>query len=325
MPIIDQKSSRKISQLEFIAKQVVEGFLTGLHKSPFHGFSVEFAEHRLYNKGESIKHIDWKLYGKTDKLFVKRFEEETNLRCQLVIDTSSSMLFPSVKNKGLLDFVNKSGLNEGDGTINKLRYSVYCCAALIELFKRQRDAFGLSAFSDKVELSLLPKSSVMHKQLIYHELERLLSKDDTGTKTNAAAAIHQIAETINKRSLIIIFSDMLDNSMDGDVENNAVFSALQHLKHKKHEVVLFHVYDKQKEVNFNYDNKPYRFVDIESEEEVKLHPNEVKEVYQEAIQNYYKLLQLKCLQYKIDFVDVDINEPFDKVLSAYLMKRKNIT
>ena len=305
METLNRQSIQQFTHLELIAKQVVEGFITGLHKSPFHGFSVEFAEHRLYNKGESTKHIDWKLYGRTDKLFIKRYEEETNLRCQLVIDTSSSMYFPVTDLK--------------DGKHNKITFSTYCAAALIELLKRQRDAVGLSLFSDKIDFYAAAKSSSLHHKMLYHELEKLLQKHDLNThkKTSATEALHQIAETIHKRSLVIIFSDMMDSTTDSE----ELFSALQHLKHKKHEVILFHVTDKQKEQEFDFDNRPYRFVDMETGEEIKLHPNEIKDTYQASMADYKKQLMLKCAQYRIDFIEADINQGFEQVLMPYLVKR----
>lgn len=305
METINRQSIQQFTHLELIAKQVVEGFITGLHKSPFHGFSVEFAEHRLYNKGESTKHIDWKLYGRTDKLFIKRFEEETNLRCQLVIDNSSSMYFPVME--------------RNDGKKNKITFSAYCAAALIELLKRQRDAVGMSLFSDKIDFFAPAKSSSLHQKMLYHELEKLIQPHavDVHKKTSATEALHQIAETIHKRSLVIIFSDMMDSTADSE----ELFSALQHLKHKKHEVILFHVTDKQKELDFDFDNRPYRFIDMETGEEVKLHPNEIKDSYQASMADYKKQLMLKCAQYRIDFIEADINQGFDQVLMPYLVKR----
>lgn len=305
METINQQQIRQFSHLELIAKQVVEGFITGLHKSPFHGFSVEFAEHRLYNKGESTKHIDWKLFGRTDKLFIKRYEEETNLRCQLIIDDSSSMYFPVPDGKEVKQ--------------NKITFSVHCAAAMIELLKRQRDAVGLSIFSETVEVHIPAKSSSLHQKMLYHELEKRIQPHDVKVhkKTSAINALHEIAEGIHKRSLVMIFSDMMDSQANSD----ELFSALQHLKHKKHEVILFHVVDKQKEMEFDFDNRPYRFVDMETGEEVKLHPNEIKDSYLTQMAAYKKELMLKCGQYKIDFVEADINLGFDQVLMPYLVKR----
>ncbi len=295
----------EFDNLEFLAKQIVEGFITGLHRSPFHGFSVEFAEHRLYNKGESTKHIDWKLYARTEKLFVKRFEEETNLRCQIVIDTSSSMLFPAHDKK-------KS---------SKLAFAAVSSAALVYLMRRQRDSVGLSLFSDNLELHTQAKLSKVHAGIIYTKLDQLLETKITEqkSKTNAAPMLHQIAESVHKRSLIIIFSDMFDQNNTEDV-----FSALQHLKHAKHEVILFHVTDKLLEEDFDFQNRPYRFVDLESGEVLKINPNELRDDYRTSIKTYIKNLKLKCSQYKIDFVEADINKSFKEILLPYLLKRNNL-
>ncbi len=303
--LLDIQNFQQFNKLEFIARQVVEGFITGLHRSPFHGFSVEFAEHRLYNSGESTKHIDWKLYAKTDKLFVKRYEEETNLRCNIVIDTSSSMLFP---------YKEKS-------VYNKLFFSVYCSAALIHLMRKQRDAVGLSLFSENVDLITDTKVSDIHSKRLYNELEKLLAPNqlEAGRKTSTAKALHQIAESSHKRSLIIIFSDMMD-----DKNPDELFSAMQHLRYKKHEVVLFHVTDHQHEHNFEFTNRPYKFIDLESKEEVKLTPTQIKDEYIKQVEKYYKEVRLKCMQYKIDFVDVDINKDFNEVLMPFLIKRSKL-
>jgi uncharacterized protein (DUF58 family) len=302
---INQQPLQQFTHLELIAKQVVEGFITGLHKSPFHGFSVEFAEHRLYNKGESTKHIDWKLFGRTDKLFIKRYEEETNLRCQIIIDDSSSMYFPIP--------------DEKTGKKNKITFSAYCAAAIIALLKNQRDAVGLSVFSEEVEFHSAAKSSSLHHKMLYHQLEKLIQPYDVKVhkKTSAVEALHQIADSIHKRSLVVIFSDMMDSKSNAE----ELFSALQHLKHNKHEVVLFHVVDKEKEMDFEFDNRPYRFIDMETGEEVKLHPSQIKETYLAQMADYKKELMLKCGQYKIDFVEADINLGFDQVLMPYLVKR----
>lgn len=300
MATIDYSQVKKFESLELLAKQVVEGFITGLHKSPFHGFSVEFAEHRLYNPGESTRHIDWKLYGRTNKLFVKRYEEETNLRCQLVIDRSSSMYYPDVKDQ-----------------FNKISFSAYCCAALIQLLKRQRDAVGLSIFGEELDVHTPSKSSVVHHKMLYDHLEKLLASD-AQSQTFAVDALHQIAESIHKRSLVMVFSDMLDNSPK---KNEELFSALQHLKHNKHEVILFHVVDKKTELDFEFENRPYTFIDKETGEQVKAHPSWIKESYVAQMKAYEQELKLKCSQYRIDFVEADINQGFDQVLLGYLIKR----
>jgi uncharacterized protein (DUF58 family) len=309
MPVsLNHQEIQSFSQLELLAHQVVEGFITGLHKSPFHGFSVEFAEHRLYNKGEPTKHIDWKLFGRTDKLFLKRYEEETNLRCQLVIDDSSSMYFPFKEN--------------GSSQPNKITFSIYCAAALMLLLKKQRDAVGLSIFGDSVEVNTATKSSSLHHKLLMTELEKRLQPigPDVKRKTMAVEALHEIAESIHKRSLVILFSDMFDSRTNSE----DLFSALQHLRHNKHEVILFHVVDKKQELDFEFENRPYRFVDVETGEELKLNPHEVKDHYIQAIQDFKSELKLRCGQYRIDFVEADINQGFDQVLLPYLLKRNRM-
>lgn len=296
---------RQIENLELLAKQIVEGFIIGLHKSPFHGFSVEFAEHRLYNPGESTKDIDWKVYARSDKMFTKKFEEETNLRCQIIIDTSSSMYFPEQRSSKQL---------------NKLQFSSLAAACIMNLLKKQRDAFGLSIFDSDVRIHTKCRSSTSHYRLLLTYLDNLIS-DTTKHKTTATAkSLHQLADSISRRSLVIIFSDMFDSSDDQE----DMFAALQHLKYAKHEVILFHVTDKKYELDFEFENRPYLFIDMESGEEIKLQHNQVKDLYTEKVKTYKDQLRLKCLQYKIDFVEADINEGFDTVLQNYLVKRNKM-
>ena len=306
---LEQGKLQQFSALELIARQVVEGFITGLHKSPFHGFSVEFAEHRLYNPGESTRHIDWKLYGRTEKMFVKRYEEETNLRCQVVLDVSSSMYYP----------VSDTPSIENP---SKIVFSVFAAAAIMNLLRRQRDSFGLTLFSDKVELATRTKSSSLHLRYLYHEMEKyLLARPVSDQRSTAAAeTLHTIAEQIHKRSLVVIFSDMMDSLADPET----LFSALQHLRHNKHEVILFHVADHSKEYEFNFDNRPHRFIDMESGREIKVQPAEVREKYLERIRHFNSELKLRCGQYRIDIVNADINQGFRQVLLPYLMKREKL-
>ncbi len=307
---INQQRVRAFGELEFMARQVVEGFITGLHKSPYHGFSVEFAEHRLYNPGESTRHIDWKLYGRTDKLFVKRYEEETNLRCHIVIDNSSSMYYP-VQDEISID------------KPNKVVFSIYAAASIMNMLKKQRDAVGLSVFSEKVEVHTPDRTTNSHHKLIYLELEKMLDAYSVESKkqTFAIDALHEIAEKIHRRSLVVLFTDMFDAEMDKAEE---LFSALQHLKYNKHEVILFHVTDRPHELEFDFENRPYRFVDVETGEEVKLTPNEVKEQYIERVKAFEKELKLRCAQYKIDFVEADISKGYEPVLLSYLLKRQKL-
>ncbi len=306
---IDHNRLSRFGSIEFLAKQVVEGFITGLHKSPFHGFSVEFAEHRLYNPGESIKYIDWKLYGRTDKMFVKRFEEETNLRCQLVIDQSSSMYFP---NRKIPSFTEP----------NKLIFSIYAAASLLELMRRQRDAVGLSLFDKTLVAHTRARSTMVHAKLIYSMLEKLMPPDGGMQKrqTSAAEAIHQVAERTHQRSLVVIFSDMMDNASQAD----ELFAALRHLRYNKHEVVLFHVLEKNTEEQLEFENRPHRFVDMESGMVVKLNPALIKEQYQIKTSSAKKDLMMRCGQYQIDYVEADINLGYQQVLLSYLLKRSKL-
>ncbi|MBK9256900.1 MAG: DUF58 domain-containing protein [Saprospiraceae bacterium] len=305
MTFFENFDLKQIENIELLAKQVVEGFIIGLHKSPFHGFSVEFAEHRLYNPGEATRDIDWKVFARSEKMFTKKFEEETNLRCHIIIDSSSSMYFPQQ--------------NE-EKKLNKLQFSALAAASLMNLLKKQRDAFGLSIFDSEVRIHTKARSATSHYRLLLTYLDTLI-KDKTPQKTSATAkALHQLADSIHRRSLIIIFSDMFENNEDK--EN--LFAALQHLKYAKHEVILFHVTDKKHELEFEYENRPYLFIDVETGEEVKLQSNQVKEMYVEKVKAYKDELHMKCLQYKIDFIEADINEGFNPILQSYLVKRSRL-
>ncbi|MFC4212568.1 DUF58 domain-containing protein [Pedobacter lithocola] len=302
MQAINFENETSYGNLELLAQQVVEGFITGLHKSPFHGFSVEFAEHRQYNTGDNVKNIDWKLFAKTDKLYSKRFEEETNLRCQFVIDVSSSMYFPEPKS-------------------NKLTFSIQASASLMYLLKKQRDAFGLSLFDEEILMNSPAKSTTVHQKYLFAQLEELLQKPKVNAKTNISEALHQVSEFIHKRSLVIIFSDLF-NTQSNNTDD--FFDALQHLKFNKHEVVVFNVVDKSKEVDFDFDNRPHQFIDMETGAIIKVHTNQVKENYTAAVNNYRQQIALKCAQYKIDLIDADINEGFYPILQAYLIKRQKL-
>jgi uncharacterized protein (DUF58 family) len=310
MPInIDRRQLQGLGRLELLAKQAVEGFITGLHKSPFHGFSVEFAEHRLYNTGESTRHLDWKLLARTDKLFVKRYEEETNLRSQILIDCSTSMYFPG-------------GVQPEGNEFNKIKFSVFAAAALIELLRHQRDAVGLTLFSDRITLHSRTGSSGAHVNYLFNELEKLLETVSSREvhQSMVTDTLHEIAESIHRRSLVIIFSDMMDNSAHA----NEMFNALQHLRHNKHEVILFHVTDKSKELDFDFENRPYTFTDLESGEEIKVNPADVRDIYKKRMDEFRTNLKLRCGQYRIDFVETDIREGFNQVLLSYLIRRQKM-
>jgi uncharacterized protein (DUF58 family) len=290
--------------LELIARQVVEGFILGLHKSPFHGFSVEFAEHRLYNQGDPLRHIDWRVYGRTDKLFIKRFEEETNLRCCMVVDTSSSMQFP-----------------EDDKKASKLQFACVAAASLIQLLKRQLDAASLALFDAEVNYFSDCRSSHSHYRMLMNELQRLIDTNVTQNRvTKAAKALHLVAQQMHKRSLIVIFSDMMDDA--DNVED--LFSAMQHLRYNKHEVILFHIVDGAQEVNFEFENRPYEFVDMETGDRIKLQPHQIKEQYIANMKAYQTMIENRCHQYQIDRVSVDLSKPVEEVLHAFLIKRNKL-
>ncbi|MGJ8665674.1 MAG: DUF58 domain-containing protein [Patiriisocius sp.] len=290
--------------LELLATQVVEGFISGLHKSPFHGFSAEFAEHKIYNNGESTKHIDWKLYAKTDKLYTKRYEEETNLRCHLIVDNSSSMHYPKMK-----DFSIDS--------LNKIGFSVLAGASIMNLLKRQRDAVGLSIYSDTYEFYSSEKGSERHHHMLLQHLNNALLQSRKEVQTKTYSHLHLIAEKLKRRSLVFLFTDMFQS----DTEEEKLFEALQHLKYNKHEVVLFHTYDKEKELQFDFNNRPKRFIDVETGEHVNLYADNIKENYESAVKRYFDELSVKCGQYRIKYVPVDINEHFNKILTTYLVER----
>ncbi len=308
MPI-DHFRAQKLGRLEFLARQAVEGFITGLHKSPYHGFSVEFAEHRAYNTGESTRHIDWKLYARTDKMFVKRYEEETNLRCFLCIDRSGSMFYP------------KRGENEAP---NKIRFALQSAASLIYLMRAQRDAVGLSMIGNGIELTTPAKSSSVHHNYLFSLLEEEYSKMEGASRSDLIDSLHILAEQIHKRSLIIIFSDFVDSTLRGEADQQELFEALQHLRYNKHEVVLFHIVDWDTEVELDLENRPHTFIDMETGERVKAQPHEIKKAYKEAREKRINEMKLKCRQFHIDWVKTDIKKGVDSVLERFLAKRSRL-
>lgn len=291
--------------LELLANQVVEGFISGMHKSPFHGFSAEFAEHKVYNPGESTKHIDWKLFAKTDRLYTKRYEEETNLRCHLIIDNSSSMHYPKLKESQLF-------------YENKIGFSVLASAVLMNLLKKQRDAVGLSVYSDQYEYYAPEKGSDRHHRMIVNKLESLLENSKTPKNTDTISFLHQIAEKIHRRSMIVLFTDMFQS---GDEE--ALFTALQHLKHNKHKIVLFHVIDEKTELNFDFDAAPRKFIDLESNDEINIFADNIKEAYEKQVSNYFKKVAFTCAQNKIKYVPVSVGPNFEKILTTYLVEKQS--
>ena len=290
--------------LELLAKQVVEGFITGMHKSPLHGFSVEFAEHRIYNQGESTRHIDWKLYGRTDRLYTKKYEEETNLRCHMLIDCSNSMNYPV------------------DIQPNKITYAIHAAASLSELLKKQRDAFGVSLFADELMLHTAAKSSPSHQRYVYAEMEKYLTHfvPSKGRDTRLASVLHEVAEIIQKRSMVMIFTDFWSLKED----QTEIFNAINHLKHHRHEIIVFHLYQRKHESEFSFDNRPYILVDMESGEQIRMLPNEFRNQYKEAYYQNLKSLELRCGNLSIDFVPIAVEDPLEEVLVRYLLKRQSM-
>ncbi|MFD2100657.1 DUF58 domain-containing protein [Flagellimonas iocasae] len=291
--------------LELLANQIVEGFISGIHKSPFHGFSAEFAEHKIYNAGESTKHIDWKLYAKTDRLYTKRYEDETNLRCHMILDNSASMYYPEVKNLSI-------------DNLNKIGFGVLSIAALMQVLKKQRDAVGLSIYSDTYNFYASEKNSERHFQMLYSKLNEVSEAKNTSQTTKTYTFLHQIAEKIHRRSLIFLFSDMFQT----ETEEAQLFEALRHLKYNKHAVVLFHLLDEKHELGFEFENTPKRYVDVETGEHIDLYADNIKKAYSKKVKEYQESLQLKCAQYRIKYVGVDVRQNFSQVLNTFMIERQ---
>jgi uncharacterized protein (DUF58 family) len=306
MDIKSQLHKAKLfSNLELLSKQVVEGFISGIHKSPFHGFSSEFAEHKIYNTGESTKHIDWKLFARTDKLYTKRYEEETNLRCHMILDNSASMYYPEVNNLAI-------------DNLNKVGFGVLAIAALMNILKKQRDAVGLSIYSDMYNFYVNEKSSERHFQMLLDKLNSVTLDTNPSKRTRTYHYLHQIAEKLHRRSLIFLFSDMFQT----EVEEEKLFEALRHLKYNKHEVVLFQLVDKEHELNFAFDNTPKRFLDVETGKHIDVYAENIKENYEKKVTEYLNSLRLKCSQYKIKHVEVDVRSDFSSVLNTFMTERQ---
>jgi len=285
-------------KLPVLANEVVEGFVTGLHKSPFHGFSVEFAEHRLYNQGDPLRDVDWKLYARTEKRFIKRYEEETNLRCQIVLDASSSMNFPQT------------------GT-SKLMFSVLGAAALIELLARQKDASGITIFRETTELSTATGTTAGHRKYLMQELEKVLVSGAPNRSTHLSHCLHSLAESLHRRSMIIIFSDLIES----EGKTGDILSSLRHLRHNKHEVIVFHVSDYALEAGLTYDPRPTRFIDLETGRQIKVNPLEIREAYREKYSAFVGEIQMQCAQNRIDYFRADTALGLYPVLRAWLLKR----
>ncbi len=300
----------QIESFELRARAVVEGFITGLHKSPFHGFSVEFAEHRAYNPGDPLRHVDWKVYGRSDRLVTKRYEEETNLRHYVVLDTSASMRYA------------------GAAGISKLAYGATLAGALHVLMARQRDATGLVAFDRTLHTLVPPKSTRGHVRTLLARLATIAEGDEAGSETNAATALHQVAERIPRRSLVVLISDLFDTSTgDGaatDADPDETVRALRHLRHRGHEVVVLHVLDDATERRFDVPDRPVRIKDLETGQERTLQPAQVREGYRAAADAFLDNLARACRQSGVDYQPLDTARPYDQALRAYLDKRRRL-
>jgi uncharacterized protein (DUF58 family) len=290
---LDPKVVSKLQGLDLIAKLVVEGFMTGLHKSPYHGFSVEFAEHRQYMPGDPMKHVDWKLYGKSDRFYVKIYEEETNLRAHLLVDASASMGYAS------------------PGNLTKFQYASFLAAALAHMMVVQQDAVGLLLFRDKVDRMIPPRSSASHLKVLLNELERA----EPASTTRMGSALERLAERIKRRGLIILLSDLFD-------EPSSVLRALKHFRHRQHEVVVFHVLDPH-EINFPF-REETGFVDMETGEEIMTQPWEIASEYRRKFEAWSEAYQRVCLENRIEYVRLSTETPYDVALLRYLEKRKRL-
>ena len=283
----------QLANMELRARLVVEGFITGLHKSPYHGFSVEFTEHRQYMPGDEIKHIDWKAYGKTDRFYIKQFEEETNLKSYVIVDASRSM-----------DYASK-------GNLKKFEYASYIAAALSYMMIEQRDAVGLTLFDEGIRVSLPPRAARSYLKEILKELESAQPTKKTGT----SASLHLIAEQIKRRGLVIVLSDLFDIP-------ESVMTALKHFRHRGHEVVVMQILDPL-ERSFAFDGDAI-FKDLETQEELMTQPWHIQKAYQQSMQEFLDFYKRQCRNNNIDYVLLDTSTPFDKALFEYLNKRKRM-
>ncbi len=281
-----------LNSMALRAKLVVEGYIIGQHRSPYHGFSVEFAEHRAYGPGDEIRHIDWRLFGKTERLYVKRYEEETNLRAHIILDTSRSMLYKS-------------------GTVSKLNYANSLAASLSYLMINQQDAAGLIQFSNKIDTFIPPKSKPSHLNIILKQLD----DNKTGKDTKIENVFHRMAERIDKRGIVILISDLLDDPVE-------VINGLKHFRHKNQEVIVFHILDR-KELEFDFNSRT-RFLDMESGEEIITEPWHIRSNYTELISGLQKYYQKECRDSLIDYVPIFTDENLDKSITGYLNKRRKL-
>lgn len=290
---LDPKATAELKGIDLKARLVVEGFITGLHKSPYHGFSVEFAEYRPYRAGDEVKNIDWKVYGRSNRYYVKQYEEETNLRSTILLDVSASMGFSS------------------EGNLPKVEYASYLAASLSYLMMKQRDSVGLALYDKEVKTYLPSNSRPSYLNLILKTLESI----ETTGETETSAALDQLADQIKRRGLIIIISDFFDDL-------NSISSALKHFRHKENEVILFQILD-PRELDFNF-GRSAKFIDLESNEELVTNSHQLKESYQKAVQEFIAGIKTLCYNQNIDYNLITTSDPFDKALREFLSKRAKI-
>jgi uncharacterized protein (DUF58 family) len=302
---VNSSHTDQFKHLELKAQQIVEGFMSGLHKSPFHGYSAEFAEHKMYHPGSATRFIDWKLFARTEKLYTKKFEEETNMRCHLVLDQSSSMYYPEIKN------INANELN-------KIGFSVLASASIMQLLRRQRDAVGLSIYDDKEILKTQAKSSERHHHFILGKLEEISKQLPQMQMTNTAAHLSLLAQQLPRRSMVIIFSDLIMNADHRD----DIFESMRHLKYRNHDVVLMHTFDGATEREFNFGSTPRKFRDLETGREIPIFPGQVHVGYKEKVQTFFEEIKINCAQHKIQYVEADIQKGFNPVFTAFLVARQ---
>ena len=282
----------KIENLSLRAKLVVEGFIIGLHKSPYHGFSVEFSEHRPYSSGDEIKFIDWKLLARTDRLYIKQFEEETNLKCHIIFDKSKSMSYSSNK-------------------ITKFEYAKNLAASLSYLMIKQQDAVGLNIFDEEIKISIPPKSKTSHLNLLLGTLH----KCKPSGITKISNILHLLAESIKKKGLIILISDLLDDQSE-------VIKGLRHFRYKGHEIIIFHILD-EKELSLDF-NDSMKFVDLENSKSILTDPRHIKFDYIKAVSSFCDNYKTECEKNKIDYIRINTSDALEKSLIEYLIKRSRL-
>lgn len=286
---LDPKVLNKISRIDLKARLIVEGFVSGLHKSPYHGFSVEFAQHREYTPGDDLRHLDWKVYGRSDRLYLKEYEQETNLRAYILLDTSESMKY-------------------GSGEVTKLEYACYIAASLTHLIIEQQDAVGFARFDSEVRKFIPSSSSAAHKKAILQELSLLTSE----RKTKTGAVLHTLAERIKHRGLVILISDLFDDPKE-------VFSGLQHFRHKGHDVIVFNILDEY-EASFPFERMTM-FEGLEEMPHILTDPRALRKEYLDEVHQFVTGLRRTCLQERFDFVQITTDQFLDVALSTYLAKR----